>query len=288
MTRELWQMLFSDVPMMRSDVLASMMFVPEGLERAEASLMRVFAEVCHGEHPGLAAVRETLHDRTAMVDKIAVVPVRGAMAYQPSTMAMMFDGLSDSSVIQRNIRMAARDPKCEGIVLDCNTPGGMHKGGAEVAAEVASAARVKPVVAHTAGDMASLGYVTGSQASMVMATASASVGSIGSIITFTDLSRMAEMRGMRMEVITNKEATAKGAGIPGTSLSEAQRAYLQDRCDKAYGQFKSAVTSARPQARSEAMDGRSFYGDEAKSLGLTDAVGDLEFAVSHCRRMAGK
>jgi protease IV len=122
-----------------------------------------------------------------------------------------------------------------------------------------------------------------SQAHEIVANRSAIVGSIGVIASVTDYSRLLENLGIKFEYFTNKDARFNGAGAMGTSLNDEQRAQLQSQVESTYGVFKTAVLSARPQVKPEAMRGQTFRGSEAKSLGLVDRVGDENFAMGALR-----
>ena len=134
--------------------------------------------------------------------------------------------------------------------------------------------------------MASLAYQIASQAREIISTPSASVGSIGTIIAIPDLSKAYEMMGIKMEVITNSEATLKGAGTPGTSLTDDQRDYLKARAQVAFNRFKSSVQAGRPNIKDESMRGQVFWGHEAKTNGMVDRLGDRAFALGVLKRMA--
>jgi len=118
----------------------------------------------------------------------------------------------------------------------------------------------------------------GSQASMVIASESASVGSIGVYIPVTDMSKRAEMAGVKVDIVRNKEGVFKGMGYTGTTLTEDQRGHLQERVDEIFAMFAGAVQSARTVPAS-AMRGQSFLGAEARKQGLTDDVGGLDLAL---------
>lgn len=279
------EFLLGDVPMLQPATVAGWLSPSDRIDGLFARLIE--GEVNAQEPMGLRALRADLQDpMTVTPDGIAIVPVRGPMANAPRTLEMLFMGLTDSRAVLDNVKAASRDPAVKGIVLDVNSPGGMHSGGPEIADAVAGAG--KPTVAFANGMMASLAYMIGSQADEIVASRSATVGSIGVIMSFMDLSRMLENAGGKVEVITNKEAKFKGAGIAGTALSEAQREYLQGRCDAAFAEFRDLVKSKRPGIPDSAMQGQTFWAKEAKTLGLVDRIGDLEFAVAACRQRVKK
>ncbi|HVU07848.1 MAG TPA: S49 family peptidase [Verrucomicrobiae bacterium] len=243
------------------------------------------ADVQAAEHPVFQRIRADLAPKMELKNGIAIVPVQGALAYNPDPFEMLYDGVEDSRNVTAMINNAAANSDADGIFLRMDTPGGMMLGGPEIADAVSMARQSKPVVAHVGGLCCSLGYMIASQADEVIASRSAIVGSIGVIASVTDYSAMLEKLGIKFEYFTNKDAKFKGAGAIGTSLTDEQRAQLQSQVESAYGVFKSAVLSARPQVKPEAMQGQTFRGSEAKNFGLVDRIGDEHFALGVLRAM---
>jgi signal peptide peptidase SppA len=237
------------------------------------------------EHPALKKLKSDIAPKTEMRNGVAIVPVQGALAYNPDALEMLFYGVEDSRNVLRLINNAASDPDVKGILLRMDTPGGMLMGGPEMADAVANARRSKPVVAHIGGMGASLGYMIASQANQVIANRSAVVGSIGVIASITDYTDLLSKMGIKFEHFTNKEAKYKAAGALGKPLTDDQRDNIQQSVDSAFQMFKSQVQTTRPQVKDEAMQGQTFRGDEAKKQGLIDRVGDEDFAFTILKKL---
>ena len=129
----------------------------------------------------------------------------------------------------------------------------------------------KPTVAFTDTEAASAAYWIGSAADRFVATPSATVGSIGVYMAIPDVSKAYESMGVKMEVI--KSGSLKGAGIEGTSLSDAQRANLQEQVNAIHADFREAVRSKRRLAKDEDMEGQVFSGKVAARKGLVTGLG---------------
>jgi signal peptide peptidase SppA len=220
-----------------------------------------------GEQPQMTIDRAT---------GIAEIPVQGVIGKGLSKIEKSC-GAVGTEDIAANLSAALSDPAVKGILLNIASPGGTVNGTPEVASLVRSAAERKPVLAFTDSLMASAAYWIGSQADMVIASQSSSVGSIGVYIPVTDMSRRAEMLGVKVELVKNKEGTFKGAGYPGTSLTDAQRENLQGHADEIFGMFSAAVQGKRNVPKG-AMRGQVFLGGEARNQGLVDDVGGLDLA----------
>ncbi len=238
------------------------------------------------EHPALKGMRERLRPSVERVGDTAVVPVSGALARRPDPIEMAYGEIEDTDVIRGLVGQAAADPEVRSMVLDVDSPGGFYGGGPELADAIRTASASKPVVAWTGGMMASLAYWVGSQADQVVASRSASVGSIGVYIAAYDLTRLYESVGIKVELFKNREGDLKAMGVPGTSLTEAQRGHLQEQAQSCFNEFKAAVRSRRGDLPEEAMRGQTFTGQEARRMKLVDRVGDRNFAISVARSLA--
>jgi ClpP class serine protease len=92
--------------------------------------------------------------------------------------------------------------------------------------------------------------------------------------------------GVSGDVIKSEGSPLKGAGIPGTSLTPEQRANFQSQVDYLYNRFSGAVKTSRKRVADEALKGSTFYGSEAKRVGLIDSVASLETAIRDAAAMA--
>jgi signal peptide peptidase SppA len=237
------------------------------------------ARIAAAEHPIMKGIRERMKPTITMRGNVAIVPIEGVLARKPDPFEL-FNGVEDSRHVLDMVDSAANNADAKGILLDFDSPGGFVTGGPEIADAVRNATKRKPVVAFSAGTMASLAYWIGSQSNQVVASRSAVIGSIGVYTTHVDYTKMLEDAGMKMEVIKNAEGDFKAVGLPGTSLSETQRAHLQDQVQASFNEFRTAVKSSRPWIRPDAMRGQTFTGTAAKAAGLVDRVGDMGFALS--------
>lgn len=204
---------------------------------------------------------------------IARVVMRGTLMKGQSS----FGGTSTVQ-LRRDIRQAANDPNVSGILLDIDSPGGTVAGTADLAAEVKSARRRKPVWAHIDDLGASAAYWVASQADQVFANdKTALVGSIGTLMTVYDFSAQAEKEGVKALVFAT--GPLKGAGSPGTQIDESQRAYFQKLVDGSQASFDAAVRSGRGMNASQLASVRTggvFSASEALDLKLIDGIRSID------------
>jgi signal peptide peptidase SppA len=271
--------LLADVPMLADSALSALLHDFQ----LSTKLISALTEPMAAEHPFFKMLREKLKPQmTVREDGIAVIPVEGVLARKPDVFELFY-GMEDSTNILEMVETAQRSPDVKGVLLNVDSPGGFLTGGPEIADAVGATRRYKPVVAWVGGTMASLAYYIGSQATQVVASRSAQLGSIGVFTTHVDYTKMLEAVGVKVEVIKNKEADYKAAGVMGTALTDEQRAHTQERIQSSFADFKRAVKTTRPNVSDDAMRGQVFSGAEAKPLGLVDRIGDLNFAHSILR-----
>lgn len=241
-------------------------------------------EVRSAEHPGLTKAREWLRPQAKIrEDGIAIAPIQGFLAPKPDPFEMAYYGVEDSGSLVAMLAGLRANPNVRGVLLDLDTPGGVVTGGVEIADEVAKLRAKMPVVAWCGGVCASLGYYIAANASEIVTSRSAMVGSIGSVISWLDYGKAMEMAGVSARVFTNAEATLKTAGAQGVPLSDEQKAYIQARVDAAGKDFHRAIKAAGRELPDEAKTGRVYFGWEAKKSGLIDRVGDQSFALAVLR-----
>ena len=163
---------------------------------------------------------------------------------------------------------AAADPAVHTILLDIDSPGGTVNGTPELAQVVRTVAKDKHVYAFTAGQCCSAAYWVASQADVIYAAPSATVGSIGVILPVVDSSALYDRCGLKMEVFS--AGKYKSTGMDGTSLTEEQRDRLTQQVNATWARFKQAVTRRRSISEAD-MEGQTFYGSDAREHHLVDA-----------------
>jgi len=202
-------------------------------------------------------------------DGTGVIPIVGPIGKGLAPIERM-TGAVDVNDIAETIDDYATNPQVTRIAFQVSSPGGTVTGVEELANKVRNIS--KPTMAYTDSEMASAAYWIASAADKVVASPSSTVGSIGVYMTVADMTEMAKAQGIKMVVI--KSGKFKGAGIPGTSLSEEQIANLQDSVDAIHADFKGAVLQTRKLVKAEDMEGQVFSGKQAAQRGLVTGLAD--------------
>jgi signal peptide peptidase SppA len=202
-------------------------------------------------------------------DGTGVIPIAGVIGKGLSPIEKM-TGAVDVNAIADAIDEFSANPQVTRIAFQVSSPGGTVTGVEELANKVRNIS--KPTMAYTDSEMASAAYWIASAADKVVASPSSTVGSIGVYMTVADMTEMAKAQGIKMVVI--KSGKFKGAGIPGTSLSEEQVANLQQGVDEIHADFKASVLQTRKLVKAEDMEGQVFSGKQAAQRNLVTGLAD--------------
>lgn len=181
---------------------------------------------------------------------------------------------------RRQLMRARRDPKCNSILMVMDSPGGACSGTEELANTVAEVNNTKPVHAHFDDMGASAAYWVASQARKITANATALVGSIGTLAVVEDSSKAAEMAGIEVHVIST--GPLKGAGAPGTKVTQNVLDHYQAMVDDTNAFFLSAVSKGRGMKKADveaAATGEVYMAKDALKLGLLDELCMLKSAA---------
>lgn len=200
---------------------------------------------------------------------VAIIPIQGSLVKS----AGMIDkrcGATAHEDIHADLDQAS-ELAVKGIVLNVNSPGGMVMGTKEVADKVASLARNGIIVrAFTEGLMCSAAYEICAGATEIYGTGSSTIGAIGTIWEFKNVSKALAAAGIEYNIFTSGKY--KGTGHPAQELSQEQSDWIQSHVDMLANEFKSHVTSHRPAVKKETMQGQIFTGNQASENGLIDAT----------------
>jgi len=203
-------------------------------------------------------------------DGIAHIDVKGALIDNAPAIYEKI-GSTDYRTLIAEID-AAQDSKA--ILMRVDSPGGTVAGLEE--ASQAIAASSVPVFAYCDGMACSAAYHLAASADAIVASPSADVGNIGTVMAWMDDAELMEAMGYKMEVLTNEGADLKGT-FRDSPMTDAQREFLQEEINIMGEQFRSHVESNR-DVDPEVFRAGWYQGDRAQSLGLIDAVASYEYA----------
>ena len=209
-----------------------------------------------------------------LVGGVAVIPVTGPIVREQGWYRTGQDAVSSA------LKAALADPSARAILFDITSPGGVVAGTKELADAIAEARTKKRCAAYANGLCASAAYWLASATGTVYAPLTATVGSVGVIMSVANYSKLNEKWGVSYTYITGGKWKAVGNG--DTPLTDEERQYLQERITALHQIFKADVgrhmgLTADPQLWGEAQ---LLLAQPARELGLvTDIVRDRDAAI---------
>lgn len=205
-----------------------------------------------------------------VVGSVAVVFMDGVIDKHVSSMDLECYGGCDLADIDAALSFCRDEPTIAKVVIVSDTPGGSVIGVHETALRVAELARMKPVYVYIQTDCCSAGYYIASQATHIVSSMTARVGSIGVILAIVELEKQLQMDGVGVQVI--KGGKFKDMGAFWRKLTEEEWKLLEARSAELYNRFKSTVTSNRLRVSDDTMQGQCFDGIEAEDRWLVDEL----------------
>lgn len=225
---------------------------------------------------GMTLLITTLTHHTDRVsgEKVGVIEISGVITHARDVLTQ--------------IRKFREDDHIRAIVVRINSPGGAVGPSQEIYREIRKTIPVKKVVASLGAVAASGGYYVASAADGIVADPGTITGSIGVIMSYTNLRALMDKIGLTPVVI--KSGTYKDIGSPMRKMTPEERKLLENLADDIHRQFIRDVAAGRHkdvQAVTTLADGRIFTGETFQSLGMVDRLGNLEDAIDWAGKLGG-
>lgn len=210
-------------------------------------------------------------------DGIAYVQIHSALVDSCPPIHEKIGAVTRYSTIKSEIQTAI-EAGAKGIILVSNSPGGTVSGCVETADFISNLSI--PVVAFAEGMACSAAYKLISGADAIVASPSAQVGNIGTILSWANMEAFWASMGVTFEAITSEGADLKSTFH--TEPNESQREFLQDGINRAGEDFRNHVIAGRTAAGAvlddEIWRAGWYSGEQAGVLGLVDEIGSIEVA----------
>ena len=230
---------------------------------------------------------KVLVEAKGTADKIAVVPIYGEIVDSQNTSFLTNSQDAVSGRIKDDLKKALDDNEVKAIILDINSPGGGVYAASNIYDAVTKAAAEKPLVAYLGEVAASGGYYVALPAKSIIVHPDSITGSIGVIMTLSDLQGLASKIGVGETVFKSGEHKDIGSSLRDVTPDE--QVIFQDMVDASFAEFKSRVLEHRtvPEAVvATATDGRILNGQQAVDMGLADALGTFDTAIAKAKELA--
>lgn len=239
-------------------------------------LSRKMAEEISGESEPAQIVAVT-RSASRVSGNVAILPLYGTIIPR-GNMLTESSGATSLDKFTAQFRALMADPGIGAIVLDIDSPGGAVTGVDEMASEIYTARKSKPIYAIASPMAASAAYWLGTAASEFSVIPTGEVGSIGVFAAHEDVSGLMAAMGVKTTLIS--AGKYKTEGNPYEALTDDARAAIQERVDDYYDMFISAVARNRGASQSAVREGfgegRVVGARKAQKLGMIDYVETMD------------
>lgn len=226
----------------------------------------------------------TLRKEKGREGVLAIVHIEGPIRFSAPSL-----GGQDAESVAETLHKLQEKDEVKAVLLRINSPGGTVGAVQEIYNEVLKLkTQGKKIVASLGEVAASGGYYIAAAADKIIANPGTITGSIGVLMTTGNVEGLAQKAGVRLEVI--KSGKHKDIGSAFRPLSPEERRMLQQLIDTAYRQFLTAVRDGRHMTLEQVRpvaDGRILTGEEARTQGLVDDLGNLYDARQAAIQLAG-
>jgi protease-4 len=214
-------------------------------------------------------------------DKIAIIYAQGEIMSGEGDVTVIGEG-----AMRRSLKEAREDKNVKSIVLRIDSPGGDALTSELIWREIELTKKVKPVVVSMGNYAASGGYYIACNANKIFAESTTITGSIGVFGMLPNFTNAANKLGISTEVV--KTHTNAQGFSPFTTLDANTRAFAQEGVERVYFTFVNRVATGRKMTF-EQVDaigqGRVWSGQDAKNIGLVDAIGGLDEAIQEAAKL---
>jgi len=218
------------------------------------------------------------------VPYVALVELRGAIDYeQPLLSGATITPRTVSQLVDRILS----DPLAKAVVLVINSPGGTAAA-FEVYNIIKKLSVERVVVVYVTGVAASGGYLIALPAREIVANPSAVVGSVGAVAVIISVHDLLQRLGVNVTIV--KSGELKDVASPYREITEEDVEAVRSLVDAAAKIFAEKLTENRGDRvknLAEVLRAGVYPAEKARELGLVDWVGDLDFAISRARELAG-
>jgi len=215
-------------------------------------------------------------------DRIAVVYAQGPILYTEGS-----EDIIGKEAINNAFQEILDSDMIKAVVLRIDSPGGDALT-SEIILNASRTLKGKKTLVVSMGNVAaSGGYYIACLADRIFADPMTITGSIGVLAAFPNISGMADKIGINAEQVSTHE-NAMGYSVFEPMGRGFEKSTI-NAIEKVYHTFKSRVAEGRSldmEVVEEIAQGRVWSGKDAISVGLVDALGGLQEAISAAAKLA--
>ncbi|MEE2774893.1 MAG: signal peptide peptidase SppA [Pseudomonadota bacterium] len=174
----------------------------------------------------------------------------------------------------------AEDENVRALLLRINSPGGSVVGSEALYESIRNISEKKPVISLIGGIGASGAYIAALGSDHIYARGNSLVGSIGVMVQYPDVSKLAHRLGITVDVVSSGDA--KVGPHPLIPMDEGSRKFQEALIEDSFSWFKGLISNRRgisDEVLSKVSKGQLFTGRMAVDLDLVDGIGGQSDAL---------
>lgn len=211
---------------------------------------------------------------------VSVITVSGALTKNDQEC-----GPVGMATMQKWVNNAKLDSSCDAIFISFDTPGGTVIGTNELADEIESTKKIKPVIGFVSDLCCSGGYWLASKCTEIIANNDhAQVGSIGVMMTFQDVQPHYESLGVKFHTIRADQSSEKNTIVEELKAGNYER-YKNEVLNPLADKFIGIVKESRPGVLDSQLTGDVYFANKVVGS-LVDSIGNFEYALNRCAELA--
>lgn len=224
---------------------------------------------------------ETVMREGNVLERIVVLDIRGQITNQQLS-PFMSEGYNHTALLDQ-LEQIKTDETVKAVIMRVNTPGGGVYESAELTDKIKEVKNQRSIPVYTVMESmaASGGYYISAQSEKIFATEETLTGSIGVIMQGFNVSGLLDKLGI--EDMTIKSGDLKDLGSATRENTSEEIAVLQEIVDGMYHRFVDEIVEGRNMSRENVLDladGRIYSGAQAQTVGLVDALGYFDDALT--------
>lgn len=212
---------------------------------------------------------------------VALISVNGVISRYANLFTNIC-GATTTQLLAQDFNQALNDPSIKGIVFDCDSPGGEANGIHELAEMIYQARGKKRIVAYVGGMACSACYWIASACDEVVIDATASAGSIGTVLQMRRRRAKAEDEFETIEIVSSQSPNKRLD--PGTETGrEAYQKHLDDLAEVFVQRVARNMGVDRDTVINEFGGGGILVGQAAVDKGMAHRLGSLEGVIAELK-----
>ncbi|MCL5985781.1 MAG: signal peptide peptidase SppA [Actinobacteria bacterium] len=219
------------------------------------------------------------------MNKIVLLPIKGMISSEEVSTLFQARMVSSAEIV-RILNAVKKNKKVKALVLEISSPGGHPFPCKEIAEAIKKVG--KPIVAWVREVAASGGYWVASAADVIVADALSTIGSVGVASLRPDVSELLKKIGIDVDVITS--GIQKRFGFPFIAPTEEEKKTTEEEIRVIQQMFLNEIKKNRnlsDEVIGQISSGKTYFGEEAKKIGLVDELGGKEKAFEIAAKKAG-